>query len=253
MSKIYDALRKAEREGMRPKRRKSSKKAHDHAKAGREFSFMGFDEQFTRAVQNLRNSIDSEMKHLESRVLMVTSSVKGEGKTTITAALARVMAMGEAEKILIVDCSVGNPSLHVLFGVENKTGIVEYLGGGAAFKDVVQSVDRGVLDLVTAGNLKKSALAPPLFNSDRMEQFIKEAAEAYDYVFIDTAAVLEAPETAIIGSFVNGSIMIINSGKTRREVIKRALLMVEKLEGKFIGTVLNRKKYHIPEFLYKRI
>ena len=253
MSKIYDALRKAEREGTRPKRRSGKRAARDSAKAGRHISFIGFDEQFTRSLQNLRNSIDSEIKQMESRVIMVTSSVKGEGKTTITASLARIMAMGEADKILLVDCSVKNPNLHELFGVENKMGIVEYLEGSAEFKDVVKPVDQGVLDLVTAGILKEFSLAHSLFNSDRMEQFVKEAAEAYDYVFIDTAAVLEAPETAIIGSFVNGSIMMINSGKTKREVIKRALLMVEKLEGKFIGTVLNRKKYYIPDFLYKRV
>ena len=47
--------------------------------------------------------------------------------------------------------------------------------------------------------------------------------------------------------------MIIHVGKTRREVIKRAMLMIEKLEGRFIGTILNRKKYYIPEFIYRRV
>jgi protein-tyrosine kinase len=110
-----------------------------------------------------------------------------------------------------------------------------------------------VLDVVTVGKGNVSDLTQPLFNSERMSTFISSVREDYDYVLIDTSAVLEAPETPIIGSYATGTVMVVRSGKTRREVIKRAMLMIEKLGGRFIGTVLNRKKYYIPEFIYRRV
>ncbi len=254
MSKIYDALRKTERDRGRP-----------HVKGGAAPSatvvhieddaliLAGMDEHFRRSLLNLKNAIDSEMKEKESRVILFTSAIRGEGKTSIVASLARVLALGESQKILLVDCSVRNPRLGSLFGVKGEIGIIDFLEGRAKLKEIIQPVTHGVLDLVTTGASDSIDIIQPLFNSDRFAAFIKEVAEAYDYVLIDSSAILEAPETVIVGSLADGIAMVIYAGKTRREVIKRAMVMVEKLDGKFIGTVLNRKRYHIPEFLYKRV
>jgi protein-tyrosine kinase len=254
VSKIYDALRKAERDRGRP-RGKPDRAAPARAPRLRGESVLraGMDEQFHRSLLNLKNSIDSEMKGKESRVILFTSAVKGEGKTTIVASLARVLASDESSKILVVDCAVRNPELHRLFGLPNDKGLFEYLAGNAAIKDVIRSVDRGVLDCVVAGATQSDETAQMLFGSDRFSVFIKEVAAAYEYVLIDSSAILEAPETPIIGSRADGTVMVVFASKTRREVIKRAMLMVEKFDGRLIGTVLNRKPYYIPEFIYRRV
>lgn len=254
MSKIFDALRKAEREKGRPERVRKGRRISKKDLAKREALFLrGVDESFRRSLLNLRNSIDSEMKQKDSRIVMFTSAVGGEGKTTITAFLARVMALNETERILLVDCSLQNPQLHDLFGVKNDTGLLEYLAGKAELPQITKVIDEGVFDLVTTGEIKEGNVNQPLFNSERMTLFFKQAAENYDYVLIDSSAVLEAPETSLIASGVDGIVMVIHAGKTKREVIKRAMMMVEKLEGRIIGTVLNRKRYYIPEFIYRRV
>lgn len=255
MSKIFDALRKAEQErsGKRPPG-KVRTKAPRRPDGEREKTFLrGTDPDFRRSLLNLRNSIDSEMKGMDSRIMMFTSAVRGEGKTTITAFLARLLALGENEKVLLVDCAVDRPEMHVLFGVENEKGILDLLSGEAGIDDVLHPVDEGVFDVIPLGRKRGADITQPLFNSSRMESFVKEAGERYDYVLIDTSAVLEAPETAIIGSYATGTVIIVKASSTKREVIKRAMLMIEKLDGKFLGTVLNRKKYYIPEFIYRRV
>jgi len=257
VSKIYDALRRAERDRGRP--RAAAPQAPQAPRGpGAQFKdesliLAGMDERFRRSLLHLKNSIDSEMKGKESRVILFTSAVQGEGKTSVVASLARVLASGEAQKILLVDCSVRGPELHRLFGVKNEKGIIDYLAGQAKLKDIIQSVDQGVLDLVSAGVSDGVDITQPLFNSERLRIFIKEVAAAYDYVLIDSAAILEAPETPILGSHVDGIVLVIFTGKTKREVIKRAMVMVKKLDGTFIGTVLNRKRYFIPEFIYRRV
>ncbi len=211
------------------------------------------DENFRRALLVLRNTIESETKENNTRTIVFTSASKGEGKTTVLAAFARVLALGQGGKILLVDCSIRNPKLHKLFGVENDKGMIDYLGGQEDLPNIVRHVGVAGLDLITSGVAEDVDISLPLFNSDRMALFMQEVSEAYEYVLIDTTAVLEAPETPIIGSYSDGVIMVIYVGKTRREVIKRAMLMVEKLDGRFIGTILNRKKYFIPEFIYRRV
>ncbi len=254
MSKIFDALRKAEREkGGQRKESGRRKKAGTHTAYREEVILRGVDENFRRSLLNLRNSIDSEMKEKNSRIIMFTSAVKGEGKTTIVAHLARLLTLSGMEKILLVDCSILRPRLHELFNQTNDAGVVEYLEGVVDFPAVVKSIEPGVFDLVTVGAPKREDITQPLFNSERMDHFFKQAAEKYDYVLVDTSAILEAPETSIIGSLMDGVVLVIHSGKTRREVVKRAMTMVEKLDGRFIGSVLNRKKYYIPEFIYRRV
>jgi protein-tyrosine kinase len=254
LSKIYDALRKAEDE---KRKRRGSARARPVAKKidmSRDSGLLkGMDENFRRALLMLRNTIESETKERNTRTIVFTSAVGKEGKTTILSAFARVLAIGQGERILLVDCAVRNPKLHRLFGIENDKGIIDYLEGREDLPNVVRHLDLPGLDLVTAGTTEDVDIRMPLFNSDRMSLFMREVSEAYEYVLIDTSAILEAPETPIISSYSDGVVMIVHVGKTRREVIKRAILMVEKLEGRFIGTILNRKKYYIPEFIYRRV
>ena len=254
MSKIYDALRKAENEKNKRAGSKRIKPASRTIDTNRDRSLLkGMDENFRRALLTLRNTIESETKEHNTHTIVFTSAVKGEGKTTVLSAFARVLAIGQGEKILLVDCSIRNPKLHKLFGEDNDKGIIDYLAGREDIPKLIHHLGMPGLDLITAGITEDVDLSLPLFNSDRMSQFMREMSEAYEYVLIDTSAVLEAPETPIISSYSDGIIMVIHVGKTRREVIKRALQMVEKLDGRFIGTILNRKKYYIPEFIYRRV
>jgi len=215
--------------------------------------FAGIDEEFRRALMNLRNSIDSEFKDRDSRVIMFTSAVKGEGKTLISSYLARVLALSESDKILLIDCAITDPRIHQLFGVENDMGIIDYLATNVEIDDIIKPVDEGVLDIITTGSTRMPDVTQPLFKSDRMGDLIAEVGNRYDYVIIDSSAILEAPETPIIGSRANGIALVIQAGQTKREVVKRAITMVEKLDGRFLGSILNRKRYYIPEFIYRRV
>ncbi len=254
MSKIFDALRKAETKMTgSPRKRRQVRSRREPGEETESTFLRGVDKNFRRGLMNLRNSIDSELKNNDYRVIMFTSAVAGEGKTTIVAFLARMLALGEADRVLLVDCAVVNPEIHALFGLENDKGILDYLSGTVPLEEVIRNVEEGVLDIVTTGTRRGADITQPLFNSEKMSTFIRATREMYDYVLIDTSAVMEAPETPIIGSYATGTVIVVQSGKTKREVIKRAMLMIEKLDGRFFGTVLNRKRYYIPEFIYRRV
>ncbi len=254
MSKIFDALRRAEMSKSGSPRRKGQVRVRrEHGVESESHFLRGVDKDFRRGLMTLRNSIDSELRSSDYRVIMFTSAIPGEGKTTITAFLARMLALGETDRILLVDCAVSDPEIHTLFGLDNDKGILDYLSGTAPLEEIIRTVEEGMLDIVTTGPRRGADITQPLFNSEKMATFIKATREMYEYVLIDTSAILDAPETPIIGSYATGTVMVVQSGKTKREVIKRAMLTVEKLGGKLLGTVLNRKKYYIPEFIYRRV
>ncbi len=159
MSKIFDALRKAESKKSGPLRNRREVRVRREDLEDAENTFLrGVDENFKRGLRNLRNSIDSELRNSDSRVIMFTSAVAGEGKTTIVAFLARMLALGEADRVLLVDCAVVNPEIHTLFGLENDKGILDYLSGTVPFEEVIRKVDEGVLDIVTTGTRRGAAI-----------------------------------------------------------------------------------------------
>jgi protein-tyrosine kinase len=254
MSKIFDALRKAEREKRGPARSMDAVRTASTRTARSEEEFLsGLGENFKRSLFNLRNSIESSMRQKSSRLIMFTSANRDEGKTTIAVFLARALAGGSAETVLAVDCAVLHPQLHELFGVRSDPGIIDYLSGTAELSAIAKPVRPGVLDVVPIGAPLNAGVTQPLFHSERMGRFVREAAEKYDYVVVDTSAILESPETSIIGAYMDGIVLVVHAGKTKREVVRRAMMMVQKLDGTFIGTVLNRKKYYIPDFIYRRV
>jgi len=255
VSKIFDALRKAEKRSGRKgrnirKRKKPLKKASNVNKSN---FLKGMDEDFRRSLLTLRNSVDSEMKDKGTKVIMFTSALEGEGKSTIAVFLARMIAVNQMEKTLIIDCAVRNPQIHNFFGVSGEKGIIDYLSDEAEFSDILQTVDAMVLDIIPTGRTADRSVIQPLFRSDRMGALISEVAENYDYIFVDTSSILSAPETPILSSLMDGVVMVVQAGRTKREVIRRAVMNVNKQGGEFVGSVLNRKKYYIPEFIYKRV
>ncbi|HSG29680.1 MAG TPA: CpsD/CapB family tyrosine-protein kinase, partial [Candidatus Krumholzibacterium sp.] len=186
MSKIFDALRKAENARRRPQEK--GKEAPARRPREKEQVFLkGMDEDFRRSLMNLRNAIDSEMKNRDGRIILFTSAIAGEGKTMISGYLARVLAMGETDRVLLLDCAVNDPRMHELFGINNDRGLLDYLDGTAQLADIVRPIDEGVLDIVTTGVVRSADVAQPLFNSDRMREFMKSAKESYDYVIVDSS------------------------------------------------------------------
>ena len=196
MSKIYDALRKAERE-KQGQRRKTPIKAKRPAKAGARLSdsdlqrdsrlLDGLEEDFRRSLLTLRNAVESEIRDSETRLIVFTSAVKGEGKTTILSAFSRVMAIGGSKSLCVVDCSVRSPGLHSMFGVDNDVGVIEYLSGEAELDAIIHDIEG--IHFIPAGVTANIDISMPLFNSAHLSQTqaprVKSGCPARIFVLTD--------------------------------------------------------------------
>jgi polysaccharide biosynthesis transport protein len=190
--------------------------------------------QLAEAIRGLRTSVLYDAGGFVPRTLLVTSSVPGEGKTTISTNLAISLAM-MGRRVLLVDADMRRPSLHKVFGVPRQPGLTEEL---AEREPWTESLHRGVspnLDLVTAG----THLGNPsdLLSAPALRRWLAEAAAAYDVVVIDAPALhINVPDGRILAHAVDGVLLVVRSGATPREVVRRLVAQTPGL----VGIVMNQ-------------
>jgi capsular exopolysaccharide synthesis family protein len=184
------------------------------------------------------------------RVVSVTSSIAGEGKTITS--LNLVIALANAvhnPRIVLIDGDMRKGQLVKYLGVPEKKGLSDYLTGKASLEEIMFSLDIQNLSFIGAG---AAPLNPAeLLASDRMRDLIRILRAQYDYVFIDTPPVIPVTDSVIIGSHVDGVIMVVKSGRTQRGVITRSTELLTQANANIVGHVLTGVEYYVPEYIYR--
>ena len=173
-------------------------------------------------------------KPIES--LVVTSAAPGEGKSTTLANLAVTMAQGEHRTIL-VDADLRHPSLHEIFGVSNERGLTTMFVEPEALGDP-PLVETGVENLW----LLPSGPIPPnpadLLGSRRMEEVIEALRQRADILLFDAPPVVVVTDAAVLGTKVDGVLLVVSAGRTRRDHAQRARELLERVHVRIVGAVL---------------
>jgi len=192
-------------------------------------------EAFKILRTNIEFSIPGKQK---SKIIMFTSTLPNEGKTTIVSNLALSMCES-GKKVVLLDCDLRKPFLHKFFDVDNSQGIVSILVGKASLEDSINKnlLGKG-LDLIVSGPIPPSPTE--LLMSDAYTQLLDELSKNYDYVFIDAPPTLNMADTAIIGRLVDATMLVITAGKTRIELIKRCIRQLHQSNIEVSGILLNR-------------
>ena len=189
-------------------------------------------EQFRTLRTNIQfSSIDKQLQSL-----MVTSSAPGEGKSTVAANLAIVLAQQE-KRVLLVDADLRKPTVHYTFRTQNKYGLSTILTGQGNIEDIVLSEAAGSLDVIPSGPVPPNP--SEMLSSNRMREFIEEAAKQYDYVVYDTPPANAVTDAQIMARLVDGVIFTVRSGVTNREEAAHAKDLLVKVGANLLGVVLN--------------
>jgi protein-tyrosine kinase len=168
------------------------------------------------------------------KIVMVTSSVSREGKTLTAVNLALTLSESYRRRVLLIDADLRRPSVHELFGVPNRLGLGDGLRAPGTTLTLVNSTDH--LTILTAGRPDPNPMAG--LASERMRLVLKEAAERFDWVILDTPPVGMLSDASLIGSFVDGVVFVVSAGTTERQVVERAINEIGR--ERILGTVLNR-------------
>lgn len=189
------------------------------------------------AYRTLRTNLYFSSLDQALETLLVTSAASGEGKSTILSNLAVTMAQGEKRTIL-VDADLRRPSLHNLFEAGNNQGLTTMVVDESASAEP-PLVETGVENLL----LLPSGPLPPnpaeILGSRRMEEIIATLKTHADIVLFDAPPVIAVTDAAVLGTKVDGVLLVFSAGKTRREHAVRAKEVLERVQVRLIGAVLN--------------
>ncbi len=189
------------------------------------------------AYRTLRTNLTSAALDDPIETLIVTTAAPGEGKSTVVANLAVAMAQGERRTVL-VDADLRRPALHDIFGAPNDRGLTTMIVEETSLDDL-PLLDVGVenLWLVPSGPLPPNPA--DILGSRRMEAVIAMLKSRADVVLFDAPPVVSATDTAVLGTKVDGVLLVVAAGQTRRDHALRAKEILRRVHVRVVGAVLD--------------
>ncbi|MBO9597287.1 MAG: CpsD/CapB family tyrosine-protein kinase [Cohnella sp.] len=190
----------------------------------------------SEAYRTLRTNIQFSAIDEDLRVIVITSAGPGEGKSTTASNLAVVSAQAE-KKVLLIDADLRKPTAHRTFLLTNRIGLTNYLTGQAGVDEVVRSSFVPNLDVLTAGS------SPPnpseMLGSRKMLSLVEHLKQFYDMIIIDTPPALVVTDAQIVSTYSDGVVLVIDSGKVKREAALKVKSSLEHVKARLLGVVLN--------------
>lgn len=204
-----------------------------------------------REYEKLINNILSQNSESNVKSIVVSSSASGEGTSTIALNISKILAKNKDLKVCLIDGNLRKPAQHKLFNLEKKAGLADHALGSDDVNDILKKTDVPNLRVVTSGDSKVNPVE--IFKSNEMKDFIKELKNRFNYLVFDSAPINAFPDVHILSSHVDGVILVVHAERTRWEVAQKAKDQLQMANAKIFGVVLNRKRYYIPDFIYRRL
>lgn len=202
----------------------------------------------SEAYRNLRTSVLlSSGSGRPPKILLVTSSQAGEGKTTTAINIAITLSQ-TGDKVILLDCDMRNPRVHRVIGLENNNGMSTFLSGNSDLSSLIQQSEIPNLFAVSAGHVPPNPAE--LLGSPRMKQGLALLDEYFDHIVIDSPPVLSVTDARIIGTLVDGVVLVIKGGETPKEAVQRTKRLLQEVHAHVIGTLLNNVDVHSPDYYY---
>jgi capsular exopolysaccharide synthesis family protein len=190
----------------------------------------------SEAYRTLRTNLDFAGLDQALKTLVVTSAGVGEGKSTTLANLAVVSAEA-GRNVILVDADLRRPTLHQVFGLDNEQGLTTAMMDESSLASPpLQKTAVAGLSVLTSGPLPPNPA--DLMGSRRMEEVIAALAGQADQVFFDTPPVVAVTDAAVLATKVDGVLLVISAGKTRRDYARTAVHRLEQINARLVGTVL---------------
>lgn len=220
---------------------------------GRAALIVGCDPQspLSEEYRRLRTAVTLPMNGHSPKKILIASSTPGEGKTTTAVNIAASLAQ-TGGRVLLIDADMRRPRVHWAFDLDNEQGLSTILSdkleGNEALKMIVRHESSGI-DLLLAGETPQKNPAE-LLVSNEMRSLMTRLEAVYTHIVIDSPAVMSFTDSSIISTFVDGVILIINSSKSSREVVRHTLRELQDMNANLLGVVLNNADPRLQEYYH---
>jgi len=198
------------------------------------------------AFRSIRTSLMFSSPTGLPKVIQVTSTIPGEGKTTIATNLALVMA-DNGSRVLLVDADLRKHRIHKVFGIPSTPGLSEVIVSGVMPGCIKRSGIEN-LDVLPAGTTAPNPAE--LLGSRGLQAFLSEAAEIYDHIIIDSAPLLGLADTVVLSTKVDGLIYAVHSGMVNKDNLREGVKRLRRVRAPLLGAILNYVDMSSKEYGY---
>lgn len=187
------------------------------------------------SYRTLRTNLQYSSFDEEYKVIVVTSSEPGEGKSTTAGNLALSISQGD-KKVVLIDCDLRKPSLHKKFGLSNTVGLSDVIVGKESVSVVGHRYNNN-LTVLTSGKIPPNPAE--MLGSKSMKALIEALKKVFDYVILDTPPVQAVADAQILSTRADGTLIVVRAEKTKKDSVLNAVNLLKKVNANIIGTILN--------------
>ena len=209
-----------------------------------------FDQPMAVEIHKLAARLWKQVDDQELKTVLITSAVRGEGKSTTVSYLATAAALNSDRKILVMDMDFRRPQVNKYLGLEIQRGLADALQGECPLDATIIPSELPNLDVIFPA--KNAADPNLLINSPRLQIFFKTLRERYDLIILDTPAIIPVPDAACLLPVCDGVILVVMAGVTSKLHLSQARQICLGMGANFLGVVVGNVQEAAPSYLDPR-
>jgi capsular exopolysaccharide synthesis family protein len=188
------------------------------------------------AFNSLCNNLLITMNMNDEKIIVVSSPVMSDGKSTISLNMARTMAKMN-NKVLLIDLDLRRPSIHKKINTDNKKGFINLMGKTETVESVIRRDTESELDILLSGGISPNP--SEILASKRFNEIMNNLKEEYDFIVIDSPPINMVTDSCIISHISAGIVVVIRANETRFDDFKKIQENIELAQCKIVGVVIN--------------
>ena len=196
------------------------------------------------AYKSIRTNIMLSVMKKGCKTIVITSSVAGEGKTTTTTNLAISISQAD-QRVLLIDGDLRKPKVHHYFSIPNAPGLTNYLGASVNSRtaqkvdlfSIIHPTEYKNLSVIASGSIPPNPAE--ILGSEPMTDFLKEVAEHFDYIIIDTPPINVVSDALPVIRESDGVVVVVRSNASTHPELQKALDSLKFIDAKILGFVVN--------------
>lgn len=202
--------------------------------------------QFSESFRSLRTSLLLSTVGRPPQVILITSSIPSEGKTTVATNVAAALSQRDV-RVLLIDADLRRPTVHHRFGLSAKTGLTTVLANTTRLEDVLQKLpELPNLDILASGPV------PPfpteMIGSERMAQILHDAKDKYEHIVIDSPPILSVTDGVILARLSDAVALVMRHGGVSKHIVRRSRDLLLRAGAPLTGIILNAVDLSSPDY-----
>ena len=192
---------------------------------------------FSENIRTIRSGVLLSGIDNKQKIILVTSSIPGEGKSMTAVNLA--LSLGQMGKVLLIDCDLRRPSVREVFGLDSKDiGLSHFIMGTHTLPQAVHVFEKEQLSVMPAGSVPPNPLE--MLSSERFKKGLDALKAKYDHIVIDSAPSVAVSDALVLSQLVNQVIYLIKAESTPYQLAQEGIKRLQKVNAPIVGVVLNQ-------------